>query len=270
MSKQRILIKYGGNAMINPKLQQEIAAQIFKLQEAGIEVMMVHGGGPFIANALEKSAIKSTFVDGLRVTEAGAFAEIQKVLIGEVNANLISTLNNNKLKAVGLSGKDAGMVQARKYQHVSAAGDPFDLGLVGEITVVDDSLLNTLCQAGYVPVVACIADGKDGVSYNINADTFAGKLAGAVKADQLIVLTDVDGLFLNYPDPASIIAELDENAVNEHMGTTIQGGMIPKIQSCISALKEGVGKAIILNGTKPGQIAQYVLENKRIGTTLTL
>lgn len=270
MSKQRILIKYGGNAMINPKLQQEIAAQIFKLQEAGVEVIMVHGGGPFINSALDKAAIKSTFVDGLRVTEAGAFAEIQKALIGEVNANLISTLNHHHLKAVGLSGKDAGMVQARKYQHVSATGDPIDLGLVGEITAVEDTLLNTLCHAGYVPVVACIADGPDGISYNINADTFAGKLAAAVNADQFIVLTDVDGLFLNYPDPSSIISELDEHAVNGHMGTVIQGGMIPKIQSCITALKEGVGRAIILNGTKPEQIAQYVLNKERIGTTLTL
>ena len=270
MPKQRILIKYGGNAMINPQLQQEIAAQIFKLQDAGFEVVMVHGGGPFINKALEKAAINSQFIDGLRVTEAIAFAEIQKALIGEVNANLISTLNHNKLKAIGLSGKDAGMVLAKKYQHKSAEGDIVDLGLVGEITTIDDSLINLLCEAGYVPVVACVADGADGTSYNINADTFAGKLAAAVKAEQLIVLTDVDGLFLNYPDPASIIRELDKNAVNEHMGSTIQGGMIPKIQSCMLALKEGVGKAIILNGTKPEQIAKYVIDNEKIGTTLTL
>ncbi|MFC5626415.1 acetylglutamate kinase [Algoriphagus winogradskyi] len=270
MSKQRILIKYGGNAMINPQLQQEIAAQIFKLQEAGFEVIMVHGGGPFINKALEKAAIKSQFVDGLRVTEAIAFAEIQKALIGEVNADLISTLNQNNLKAVGLSGKDGGMVLAKKYQHKTADGSTVDLGLVGEITHIDDKLINLLCEAGYVPVVACVADGLDGNSYNINADTFAGKLAAAVDADQLIVLTDVDGLFLNYPDPASIIRELNESAVNEHMGSTIQGGMIPKIQSCMLALQEGVKKAIILNGTKPEQIAQYVIENKQIGTTLTL
>jgi acetylglutamate kinase len=270
MSKQRILIKYGGNAMINPQLQQEIAAQIFKLQEAGFEVIMVHGGGPFINKALEKAAIKSQFVDGLRVTEAIAFAEIQKALIGEVNADLISTLNENNLKAVGLSGKDGGMVLAKKYQHKTADGSIADLGLVGEITRIDDKLINLLCEAGYVPVVACVADGLDGNSYNINADTFAGKLSAAVNADQLIVLTDVDGLFLNYPDPASIIRELNESAVNEHMGSTIQGGMIPKIQSCMLALQEGVKKAIILNGTKPEQIAQYVIENKQIGTTLTL
>ncbi len=270
MSKQRILIKYGGNAMISPQLQQEIAAQIFKLQEAGNEVVMVHGGGPFINKALEKAAIKSQFVDGLRVTEAIAFAEIQKALIGEVNADLISTLNQNKLKAVGLSGKDGGMVQAKKYQHQSADGSKVDLGLVGAITLIDDSLINLLCSAGYVPVVACVADGTDGTSYNINADTFAGKLAAAIHADQLIVLTDVDGLFLRFPDPESIIHELNEAAVKEHMGSTIQGGMIPKIQSCMLALNEGVRKAIILNGTKPAQISEYVIENKKIGTTLTL
>lgn len=270
MSKQRILIKYGGNAMVSPQLQQEIAAQIFKLHKAGFEVIMVHGGGPFINKALEKAAIKSQFVDGLRVTEAIAFAEIQKALIGEVNANLISVFNQNQLRAIGLSGKDAGMVRAEKYQHKAADGSIVDLGLVGEITNIDNSLINLLCEAGYVPVVACLADGLDGLTYNVNGDTFAGKLAAAVDADQLIVLTDVDGLFLNYPDPSSIIHELDENAVNEHMGTTIQGGMIPKIQSCMLALKEGVGKAIILNGTKPEQIAKYVIGNEKIGTTLTL
>lgn len=270
MSKQRILIKYGGNAMINPRLQQEIATQIFKLQQVGIEVIMVHGGGPFINKALEKAAIKSQFVDGLRITEAIAFAEIQKALIGEVNANLISALNQNKIKAIGLSGKDAGMVQAKKYWHKQADGSSVDLGLVGDITNIDDRLINLLCEAGYVPVVACVADGADGTSYNINADTFAGKLAAAVNADQLIVLTDVDGLFLNYPDPDSIINELNESSVKGHMDTTIQGGMIPKIRSCMLALNEGVKKAIILNGTKPAQISEYVIENKKIGTTLTL
>lgn len=270
MSKQKILIKYGGNAMINLQLQQEIAAQIFKLQEAGFEVIMVHGGGPFINKALEKAAIKSHFVDGLRVTEAIAFEEIQKALIGEVNANLISLLNQNKVKAVGLSGKDAGMVQAKKYRHKSADGSIVDLGLVGEITNIDDSLINLLCKSGYVPVVACVADGLDGTSYNINADTFAGKLAAAVNANQLIVLTDVDGLFLNYPDPESIIHKLNEGEVKAHLGSTIHGGMIPKIQSCILALKEGVKKAIILNGTKPEQISEYIIDNQNIGTTLTL
>lgn len=270
MSNQRILIKYGGNAMINPQLQHEIASQIFKLQQAGFEVIMVHGGGPFINKALEKAAISSEFIDGLRVTESMAFAEIQKALIGDVNANLISVLNHQKIKAVGLSGKDAGMVIAQKYQHQNASGESVDLGLVGEITNIDDELINLLCSSGYVPVVACIADGVDGQTYNINADTFAGKLAAAVNADQLIVLTDVDGLFLNYPDPESIIHQLDETAVNHHMGTTIQGGMIPKIKSCMLALKEGVGKAIILNGTKPEQITSYTIDEKQIGTTITL
>ncbi|MEP0712965.1 acetylglutamate kinase [Algoriphagus sp.] len=270
MSKQRILIKYGGNAMVNPQLQQEIAAQIFKLHKAGFEVILVHGGGPFINKALEKAAIKSQFVDGLRVTEAIAFAEIQKALIGEVNANLISTLNQQKLKAVGLSGKDAGMVQAKKYQHQSSDGQEVDFGLVGEITRIDNFLVNLLCEAGCVPVVACIADGADGHSYNINGDTFAGKLAAAVHAEQLIVLTDVDGLFLNYPDPESIIKTLNEDEVRSHMGSVIQGGMIPKIQSCLLALNEGVKKAIILNGTKPQQLSDYVIDNQKIGTTITL
>jgi acetylglutamate kinase len=270
MSKQRILVKYGGNAMVNPELQQEIAKQIFKLQQAGFQVIMVHGGGPFINKSLEKAAIKSQFIDGLRITEEIAFIEIQKALIGEVNPNLVSTLNSNKVRAIGLSGKDAGMVKAKKYQYYKANGELVDLGLVGEITEIDETLINTLSNAGFVPVVACIADGIDGKSYNINADTFAGKLAAAIHASQFIVLTDVDGLFLKFPDPESIIHELNEIEVKEHMGSTIKGGMIPKIQSCLLALKEGVDKAIILNGTKPDQIANYVIDGNRIGTTLTL
>ncbi len=270
MSKQRILIKYGGNAMVNAELQHEISKQIFKLQEAGNEVIMVHGGGPFINKALEKAAIKSQFVDGLRVTEEIAFTEIQKALIGEVNANLVSILNFNMVKAIGLSGKDAGMIKAKKYHHYQIDGQLKDLGLVGEITEIDGTLINILCKEGYVPVVACISDGSDGKSYNINADIFAGKLAAAIQADQFMVLTDVDGLFLKFPDPASIIRKLNENEVNELIGTTIQGGMIPKIQSCLLALKEGVGKAIILNGTRPEQIANYAIDGERFGTTLTL
>ncbi|MBN3580991.1 acetylglutamate kinase [Algoriphagus aestuarii] len=270
MSNQRILIKYGGNAMINPDLQNEIAKQLVKLQQSGFEVIMVHGGGPFINKALEKASIESHFVEGLRVTEQLAFSEIQKALIGEVNANLISTLNKNQLKAVGLSGKDAGMVKAKKYKHLNAAGEEIDLGLVGEITDINTELLDTLCNAGYVPVVACIADGPEGQSYNINADTFAGKLAAAVQADQFLVLTDVDGLFLNYPDPSSIIFQLNEAQVNEHMGSVITGGMIPKIKSCVLALREGVHKSIILNGTKPEQISSYVVDGNQLGTTLTL
>lgn len=270
MSKQRILIKYGGNAMINSELQEEIAKQIFKLQQAGFEVIMVHGGGPFITNALEKASIKSQFVDGLRVTEESAFIEIQKALIGEVNSNLVTTLNKNQLKAIGLSGKDAGMVQAEKYIHQSADGRELDLGLVGQIVDIDKTLLDILCAEGYVPVVACVADDTQGCSFNINADTFAGKLAAAIKADQMIVLTDVDGLFRNFPDPTSIIHELNENQVSDYMGEIITGGMIPKIESCVLALHEGVEKAIILNGTKPQQIAEYIIDGNKIGTTITL
>ncbi len=273
MGAKRILIKYGGNAMINQNLKRKIADQVFKLTQSGFQVVLVHGGGPFINKALQEARIISEFHEGQRKTTPEAFAHIEKTLIGEVNADLVAVFNAAGLNAVGLSGKDGQTVTAEKFLMESKDKNghvhSVDLGQVGKVEKVDPSLLNLLLDNGYTPIITCIASDGKGTSYNINGDTFAGKVAGAIKADQYIVLTDVDGLFADFPNPDSIIAELNLSDLQKHYGSTVQGGMIPKISSCEAAVRSGVKKAVILNGTKPEQLTQYILKNESLGTTLT-
>jgi acetylglutamate kinase len=273
MDAKKILIKYGGNAMINQKLKSEIANQVLQLTQRGFRVVLVHGGGPFINKALKEADIVSEFYEGQRITTPKAFSFIERTLIGEVNTDLVSAFNAAGLKAVGLSGKDGQLVLARKYWPESNDADgnsgPVDLGQVGKVEKVDPTLLQLLLENGYTPILTCIASNSSGESFNINGDTFAGEIAAALQVDQFIVLTDVDGLFAKYPDPKSIVSSLTLTDLENHYGSTIQGGMIPKIQSCESAVRSGVKKAIILNGTKPEQLTHYLLKNEPIGTTLT-
>lgn len=272
MQTKKLLIKYGGNAMTNQSLKSEIAKQLLVLTQAGYQVTLVHGGGPFINKALEAANIRSEFYDGQRKTTSVAFFHIEKTLIGEVNTELVGIFNQLGLKAVGLSGKDGNSVTAVKYFHesVDGKGNPIqvDLGQVGRVETVDTALLELLLAAGFTPVMTCIANDKDGNGFNINGDTFAGQIAAALQVDQYILLTDVDGLFLDFPDPQSIIRELRLSDLSEHYGSTIKGGMIPKIKSCEEAVLSGVRKAVILNGTQPDQLSRYILENESLGTTL--
>ena len=273
MQSKKLLIKYGGNAMTNQSLKSEIAKQVMVLSQEGYQVILVHGGGPFINKALKAADIQSEFFDGQRKTTSEAFLHIEKTLIGEVNTDLVGIFNQVGLKAVGLSGKDGNSVTAVKYFHETkdGKGNPIrvDLGQVGRVDTVDTSLLDLVLSGGFTPIMTCIANDKDGTGYNINGDTFAGQIAAALKVDQYILLTDVDGLFSNYPDPKSIIRELRLSDLSQHYGSTIQGGMIPKIKSCEEAVVAGVRKAVILNGTQPDQLRRYILENESLGTTLT-
>lgn len=272
MNSQKVLIKYGGNAMVNEELKKQIAAKIAVLQTRGYQVILVHGGGPFINKALDEASILSTFFDGHRYTSPEALTCIEKTLKGEVNGSLVSLLNRTGLKAVGLSGKDGQFVTAKKRWHVqideNGKSQQIDLGQVGEVSHVDTSLLEILLKEGFTPVITCIAGDSNGNEYNINGDVFAGKIASALGVDAYIVLTDVDGLFLAYPDPESIIPNLSLKDLRTYYGSIIQGGMIPKISSCEAAVVAGVKRAVILNGTKPSQITDYLLENKSIGTTI--
>lgn len=272
MQTKKLLIKYGGNAMTNPTLKIEIAKQLLALTEAGYQVILVHGGGPFINKALKAADIHSEFFDGQRKTTSEAFFHIEKTLLGEVNTALVAIFNQVGLKAVGLSGKDGNSVTAVQYFHetIDAKGNPIqvDLGQVGRIEKVDSSLLELLLAGGFTPIMTCVANDKDGNGFNINGDTFAGQIAAALKVDQYILLTDVDGLFLDFPDPKSIIRELRLSDLSQHYGSTIQGGMIPKMKSCEEAVLAGVRKAVILNGTEPDQLSRYILENESLGTTL--
>ena len=271
MNRRRVLIKYGGNAMINENLKEKIANQIKALQLEQIQVVLVHGGGPFINQALKEAGIASEFFEGQRRTTNEALHVIEKTLKGEVNASLVNVFNQAGVPAVGLSGKDGSIVLAEKKQLLSQneSSPPVDLGQVGEVKTVHTKLLHLLLNAGYLPVLTCIASDLQGNDYNINADEFAGKIAAALKVDDYLVLTDVDGLYSDYPDPASKIHQLTLSQLPLHHESIITGGMIPKIQSCEVAIGEGVRRAVILNGTQPDQISQYIRKDNMIGTVIT-
>lgn len=272
MHPSKILIKYGGNAMTNIVLQKKIANQIRLLKLAGHQIVLVHGGGPFINHALEKAEIHSKFIEGQRFTSMEALIEIQKTLVGDVNTSLVKIFNNGYVKAVGLSGLDARMVLATKksLQMPMASGkiESLDLGWVGEIIHIESDLIEILISNNFTPIIACIASDVDGNAYNVNADNFAGALAAALKADFYITLTDVDGLYQDFPDPSSILNQVSIKQLPELYGTVIKGGMIPKMQAIEAALNGGLLHALILNGTKPEQLYQFFEENKRIGTSI--
>ena len=273
MHYRKVLIKYGGNAMINEELKEKIAIRIRDLQVHGINVVLVHGGGPFIDKALEEAGIASEFLDGQRITTEEAFKHIEKTLKGEVNSSLVNVFNKVGLKAVGLSGKDGQIVIATKRWHHTVDNHGMkvkeDIGQVGNVETVNTQLLNLLLEQGFTPVIACIASDKEGNDYNINGDVFAGEMAAALKVDAYVVLTDVDGLFSRFPDPESIIHNLNLSDLPSYYQSIISGGMIPKIESCGTAVRAGAKKAVILNGTRPEQIKDYLLEDQLIGTTLT-
>ena len=273
MNCQKVLIKYGGNAMINKELKKEIAAKIKELQDHQIKVILVHGGGPFINLALKEAGIASEFFDGQRFTSAEALLHIEKTLKGEVNSSLVNIFSQAGLKAVGLSGKDGQIVLAKKrWHHVQnefGGTSKMDLGQVGDIKRVDTKLLHLLLDEDFTPIITCIASDEEGNDYNINGDVFAGKLAAALEVQDYIVLTDVDGLYADYPDPLSIIPQITLEKLPFYYQTVISGGMKPKIESCEAAVRAGVKRAVILNGTKPEQISDYILKQIELGTTLT-
>lgn len=273
MPSSRLLIKYGGNAMINQELKVQIAQTLFRLKNAGHEIVLVHGGGPFINKALKKADIPSQFIEGQRQTSPEAMIEIQKTLIGEVNADLVKVFSQQGLKAVGLSGLDnqSILVSPKKLKLSLSDGsiEEVDLGRVGQITSVDPELIISTIEKKFLPILACIAADTEGLTYNVNADDFAGEVAAAIQADYYISLTDVDGLYENYPDPKSRISSLTLKELPQRYGSTIQGGMIPKIQSLENALKKGVKNALILNGTQPEQLLAYFEKGIKNGTTIT-
>jgi acetylglutamate kinase len=269
--KPLILFKYGGNAMSNEKLQNQVLQNIGKLQKNGFRVIIVHGGGPFIKEGLDEAKIESEFIDGQRKTTKKAFEYVEMTLRGKVNSILVRMLNAQGYKAVGLSGQDGSFVKANKRLHETLVDNkkvPVDLGQVGDIVSVDPSLLELLIENQYLPVVSCIAADENGDGFNINGDLFAGHLAGALKVDQYVVLTDVDGLMHDKDLPDSLIKELTLNETKELIDNgTIQGGMIPKIEACEVALLEGAKSAYIINGTKP-ELLNTIAEGKIVGTHL--
>ena len=267
-----LVFKYGGNAMTEEHLKQEVLKNIGALSKKGYQVVIVHGGGPFIKQALAEANIESEFIDGLRKTTPKAFEYVEMALKGKVNGDLVSHMNQMGFPAVGLSGKDGKTVRAFKLRHfkeTNGSKEEVDLGRVGDVLHVDTNLIRTLLKNKFIPLIACIADDDQGVGFNINGDMFAGHIAGALKAEQYIVLTDVDGLQKDKDDPNTLIKNLKLSEIQKFMDDkVIQGGMIPKINSCITALNKGVEKARIINGTRPDQILKLI-DNQNIGTTIT-
>lgn len=266
-----IVIKYGGNAMINESLKKEIVQHIGSLKDQGYHVVLVHGGGPFIQKMLDMAGIESEFIGGHRKTTKEALQYVEMALKGQVNGSLVSLFNSLGYKAVGISGKDGGLVKARKRLHeekIDGELRSFDLGQVGDVEQVDTSLVKSLLENGFIPVITCLASDMQGNDYNINADMFAGHLAGALKAEQYLVLTDVDGLMRDINEPSSLIREISYTKIDWLIEEkVIQGGMIPKMESCKVALEKGAGKARIINGTKPPQIVAAT-KNETIGTLI--
>lgn len=267
-TKELNLIKIGGNALTDPGTKQQIVSQVAELHFKGIKLIIVHGGGIEIQQLLDDVGIESEFAGGHRKTDARSMKYVEMALSGMVNKELVGMLNRAGVKAVGISGKDAGMVKAEKRFHLEN-GNTYDLGFVGDVSVVDPSMLHTLTTGGYLPVISPVSIGEDGKSYNINADMFAGHLAGELNAGKFIALTNIDGLLKEVNDPGSLIESLTPEEARSLFGTIIQGGMIPKIEACLIALEKGAGSAHIINGTKEGNLLRIFSESEYLGTTIT-
>lgn len=256
-----IVVKYGGNAMINQQLKEAVCQDLVLLKFIGLNPVVVHGGGPEISSMMKRMGKEPSFIDGLRVTDTETMEIAQMVLVGKINTELVSLLNGYGGKAVGLNGKDANLIQAKKHD------GKVDLGFVGDVELVNPQLLNILSREGYIPVVSSVGIGVDGASYNINADLVAGVLAGALKAAKLILLTDVEGIYEDPEDPSSLISSISIQRSRELIAQgKIARGMIPKVEACIGALRSGVGRTHIIDGRKLHSILLEIFTNEGIGT----
>jgi acetylglutamate kinase len=271
IQKPLLLFKYGGNAMTDNNIKNSVLTNILSLKKQGYNVVISHGGGPFIKEMLAKVNLKSEFIYGLRYTTPEAFKYIEMVLKGKVNSDLVSTINSMGFSAVGISGKDGKTVVAYKKIHkkeVDGVMQDIDLGQVGDVSQVNPQLINQLLENDFIPVIACIGADEKGMSYNINGDTFAGYLAGALQAEQFVILTDVDGLLKDKDEPSSIIRKISLPEIQKLKDDgIIQGGMIPKIEACETAINKGAISAKIINGTKPKQLAK--INSDSVGTLIT-
>ena len=259
-----IVIKYGGNAMVNEDLIRKILEDVTLLKYVGINPILVHGGGPEINAMLTRVGVKSEFHNGLRITDDATMEIVQMVLAGKLNKNIAAQIGTLGGKAIGLCGKDAGLIQVTKKPPLA---DGVDLGHVGDIIKVNTKLLNTLCADEYIPVISTVGVDAAGESYNINADTAASAIATALKAEKLIFLTDIDGVRRVPDDPKTLFPILTvEQARALIADGTISGGMIPKVNSCVDAIEKGVRRVHILNGTIPHPIILEIFTDRGIGT----
>ncbi len=261
-----VVIKYGGNAMISDELKNSVMEDITLLKYIGVNPVVVHGGGPDITRTLKQLNIESEFVNGLRKTDSATMEVAQMVLVGKTNKEIVSLINQKGGKAIGICGIDDSMIECEKLTKTDD-GQEIDLGYVGNIVNINPHMLEVLAQNGYIPVVAPIGADKHGQSYNINADTVAGELACALKAEKLILLTDVEGVKSSKED--KILNALTMEEVYQLITDgTIRGGMIPKVMGCVRALENGVGRTHIIDGRIPHCILLEIFTNKGIGTMI--
>ncbi|MEU8236014.1 acetylglutamate kinase [Actinoplanes sp. NPDC048967] len=259
-----VVIKYGGNAMIDPELQRAFAADMVFLRYAGIKPVVVHGGGPQISSMLGRLGIESEFRGGLRVTTPEAMDVVRMVLVGQVGRELVGLINEHGPFAVGLSGEDARLFTAVRRSAV-VDGEPVDIGQVGDVAQVDTSAVDDLIAAGRIPVVATVAPDADGLVHNVNADTAAAALAVALGARKLVVLTDVPGLYTNWPDTSSLTSQIDADAL-EKLLPSLQSGMVPKMEACLRAVQGGVPAAHVVDGRVPHSTLLEVFTSEGFGT----
>ncbi len=263
LSGKTVVIKYGGAAMLSSELSEKIMQDITLLKYGGVNPIVVHGGGGDINKMLKKFDIESKFHNGLRVTDGDTMDVVQMVLTGKINKDIVSQINVAGSKAIGLCGKDANLIQAEKM----IPEDGYDLGNVGTVTGINTTLLNLLAKDEYIPVIAPIGAGKNGESYNINADTVAGEIAAALGAEKLMFLTDIDGIRSDPENADTLIYEITIDEIYDYIKSgAISGGMLPKVQGCIKAIKSGVARTHILNGTIPHPILLEIFTDTGIGT----
>ncbi len=261
-ANRTIVIKYGGAAMKDGRLKAGVIRDIVVLSCVGVRPIIVHGGGPEINFWLEKLGIEPQFKDGLRVTDADTMDVVEMVLVGRVNKELVSLINQAGASAVGLCGKDGNLIQARP---VGKEG----IGFVGEVTHINAELIQSLVDNGYVPVISSVAADEQGQAYNINADTVAGEIAASLQAEKLILLTDTPGILEDYSDPSTLLTKLDINKSRKLIEDGIvSGGMIPKVNCCVRSLAQGVGAAHILDGRIAHALLLEILTDEGIGSMI--
>lgn len=265
-----IVVKYGGNAMVSEDLKEKVIQDITLMKYVGMRPVIVHGGGPDITDFLKKIGKKSEFVSGLRVTDEETVQIAEMVLVGKINTEIVSLLNHRGVRAVGLSGKDAELILAHKKLatvHENGSSREVDIGYVGEVEKINVDILNDLLDQDYIPVIAPIGVGVGRESYNINADYVAAEVAGALQAEKLILLTDIEGIYRDYKDKSTFISTLKQAEAKEMISQgAIAGGMIPKVEACLRALEAGAGKTHIIDGRLDHSLILEVFTSQGIGS----